>query len=115
VSCRNGASLASAATDNEARKNAPEAGPAKSSKPASNKPQASWRALRKPSAPAPSPLDLLFERATTLASRARDGSLSFIEAVDMAYSAADLSGLVERYGDDVVQVILADAFTGARP
>jgi len=55
-------------------------------------------------------LDLLFDRATILASRARDGSLPFIEAVDMAYSAADWAGLVERYGDDAVQRILARAF-----
>jgi hypothetical protein len=30
----------------------------------------------------------------------------------MAYSAADYAGLVDRYGDDVVQIILADAFGG---
>jgi hypothetical protein len=60
------------------------------------------------------PLDLLFDRASMLAQRAKDGSLPFIDAVDMAYSAADLSGLVERYGDDAVQMVLADAF-GGRP
>jgi len=38
------------------------------------------------------------------------GQLSFIDAVDIAYSAADWSGLVDRYGDDVVQLVLADAF-----
>jgi hypothetical protein len=59
------------------------------------------------------PLDLLFERARMLADRAKDGSLPFLDAVDMAYSAADLSGLVEKYGDDVVQVVLADAFESA--
>ena len=58
------------------------------------------------------PLDLLFERANVLADRARDGSLPFIDAVDMAYSAADWSGLVDRCGDDVVQLVLADAFGG---
>jgi hypothetical protein len=56
------------------------------------------------------PLELLFERANALAERIKDGSLPFIEAVDMAYSAADWSGLVDRYGDDVVQMVLADAF-----
>ena len=60
------------------------------------------------------PLDLLFERATALADRTRDGSLAFLDAVDMAYSAADWSGLVDRYGDDVVQLVLADAFREAR-
>ena len=58
------------------------------------------------------PLDLLFERAASLAERTRNGSLPFIDAVDMAYGAADWSGLVDRYGDDVVQLVLADAFGG---
>lgn len=58
------------------------------------------------------PLDLLFERAIGLANRARGGSLPFLDAVDLAYSAADWSGLVDRYGDDVVQLVLADAFGG---
>jgi len=58
------------------------------------------------------PLGLLFDRASTLAARTRDGSLPFIDAVDMAYSAADMAGLVERFGDDVVQVVLAEAFGG---
>jgi hypothetical protein len=60
------------------------------------------------------PLDLLSERAGVLAGRARDGSLPFLDAVDMAYSAAQWSGLVDRYGDDVVQLVLADAFAGSR-
>jgi hypothetical protein len=58
------------------------------------------------------PLDLFFERITALASRAQNGSLPFIDAVDMAYSAAEWSGLVDRYGDDLVQLVLADAFGG---
>jgi hypothetical protein len=58
------------------------------------------------------PLELLFERATALAERSENGSLPFIEAVDMAYSAAEWSGLVDRFGDDVVQLVLADAFVG---
>jgi len=58
------------------------------------------------------PLDLLFERTRVLTERVRDGNLPFIEAVDLAYSAAYWSGLVERYGDDVVQRVLADAFGG---
>ena len=56
------------------------------------------------------PLDLLYERCLTLADRVLSGQLSFIDAVDIAYSAADWSGLVDRYGDDVVQLVLADAF-----
>jgi hypothetical protein len=60
------------------------------------------------------PLYLLFDRACTLADRARSGELPFMDAVDMAYTAADFAGLVERYGDDAVQSVLADAFTGAQ-
>ena len=70
-------------------------------------------ALRKPQVDLqPSPLDLLHERASNLAARAGAGSLPFIEAVDLAYSAATWSGLVDRYGDDVIQLVLADAFGG---
>ncbi len=57
-------------------------------------------------------LSILFDRASTLAARARDGSLPFLDAVDMAYSAAEWAGLIERFGDDVVQIVLADAFGG---
>ena len=57
------------------------------------------------------PLSLLFDRCCTLAARAGDGSRPFIEAVDMA---ADWAGLVDRYGDDVVQLVLAAAFAGAK-
>ena len=61
------------------------------------------------------PLDVLYERCLTLAHRVRSGQLSFIDAVDMAYSAAEWSGSVDRFGDDLIQLILADAFLGARP
>ena len=72
-------------------------------------------ALKINSSPSQSdPLDLLFRRSCVLADRARGKTLQFIDAVDMAYSAAEWSGLVDRYGDDVVQLILADAFLGAR-
>jgi hypothetical protein len=72
-------------------------------------------ALRKPEIDLqPSPLDILHERACVLAARACDGSLPFVEAVDMAHSAAVFAGLVDRYGDDVIQLVLADAF-GGRP
>jgi len=60
------------------------------------------------------PLDLLFDRAATLAQRARAGGLPFIEAVDMAYSAAEFAGLVDSYGDDEVQKVLAEAFADGR-
>jgi hypothetical protein len=61
---------------------------------------------------APDPLELLFDRICVLAQRASSGELPFLDAVDMAYSAADWAGLVDRYGDDVIQLVLADAFGG---
>ena len=38
------------------------------------------------------------------------GEIEFFDAVDMAYSAAEFSGLVSRYGDDFVQATLVLAF-----
>ena len=59
-------------------------------------------------------MQLFAIRACELADRVHHGELPFIEAVDLAYSAAIWSGLVDRCGDDNVQKILAAAFTGAR-
>jgi hypothetical protein len=59
------------------------------------------------------PLDLLHERCRTLVSRVQAGELPFIEAVDFAYSAACFAGLVDCYGDDAIQQVLARAFVGA--
>ena len=61
------------------------------------------------------PLDLLFERASTLADRVESGELPFLDAVDMAWSAAEFCGMVDRVGPDLVQHVLAAAkFMGAR-
>lgn len=59
-------------------------------------------------------LDLFGARCRQLVERVRLGSMSFIDAVDMAYSAAVWSGLVDDVGDDVVQKIVADAFMRLR-
>ena len=60
------------------------------------------------------PLSIFAERCTTLAARVKRGELLFLEAVDFAYSAADFSGLVESYGDDRIQKVMAGAFIGCR-
>jgi hypothetical protein len=57
------------------------------------------------------PLDVFAVRAAQLAARVGRG-LTFIDAVDMAYSAAIWSGLADQYGDDAVQAVLANAFRG---
>jgi hypothetical protein len=60
------------------------------------------------------PLDLLLARCLTLADRVDAGELLFLDAVDMAYSAACWAGLVERFGEDAVQAALAAAFMNVR-
>jgi hypothetical protein len=59
---------------------------------------------------APNPLEILAARCATLAARVRRRELPFIDAVDMAYSAADFAGLIDCYGDDQIQTVLAGAF-----
>jgi hypothetical protein len=59
-------------------------------------------------------LEILALRSLELADRAAAGELPFIEAVDLAYSAAQWAGLPESVGDDIVQATLAAAFANAR-
>jgi hypothetical protein len=59
-------------------------------------------------------LKILGQRSTELAERVAAGELMFIDAIDMAYSAAVWAGLVETIGDDKVQAVLAAAFAEAR-
>jgi hypothetical protein len=54
--------------------------------------------------------ELFALRTSELADRVSQGRLPFIDAVDMAYSAAQWSGLVDAIGDDAVQKIMAAAF-----
>jgi hypothetical protein len=67
------------------------------------------------STPADPPLDLLFERCCQLADRVEASELGFLDAVDMAWSAAEFAGTIDRAGPDVVQHILGCAFVGVRP
>ena len=55
-------------------------------------------------------LRLFAVRCTELSDRVFAGELGFIDAVDMAYTAAVLAGLVESIGDDAVQKVMAAAF-----
>jgi hypothetical protein len=59
-------------------------------------------------------LDLFGARCRELAERVNFGSISFIDAVDMAYSAAVWSGLADDLGDDAVLAVMRDAFMGVR-
>jgi hypothetical protein len=61
-------------------------------------------------------LDLFAVRCGELAERVERGTISFVDAVDMAYSAAIWSGLIDDVGDDMVQHVMAVAFkNGGRP
>jgi hypothetical protein len=55
-------------------------------------------------------LELFAIRCSELAERVAAGNLLFLDAVDLAYSAADFAGLVEVAGDDAVQKVMAAAF-----
>jgi hypothetical protein len=60
-------------------------------------------------------LELFAIRCSELADRVQRGEIGFIDAVDMAYSAAQWAGLTESAGDDAVQAVMAAAFANARP
>ena len=58
------------------------------------------------------PLDLLYDRCCTLADRVAAGELGFLDAIDIAWSAAEFAGTVDRAGPDAVQAALVAAFVG---
>lgn len=60
-------------------------------------------------------LAVLRVRAWELADRAAVGEIDFIDAIDIAYSAALWSGLVADAGDDAVQEAIAPAFDSVGP
>jgi hypothetical protein len=59
-------------------------------------------------------LEILALRCLELADRVAEGSIKFLDAVDLAYEAAVWSGLVQTVGDDIVQATLAAGFANAR-
>jgi hypothetical protein len=59
-------------------------------------------------------LAIFVQRAFELSDRVAAGELDLIDGVDMAYEAANWSGLTETIGDDAVQAILAEAFAGVQ-
>jgi hypothetical protein len=67
-------------------------------------PQRQFQALTKPQ------LELFAIRCSELAGRVLAGTIPFIDAIDMAHSAAVWSGLVESVGDDGIQKVMAAAF-----
>jgi hypothetical protein len=56
--------------------------------------------------------ELFYDRCCIVAQRVHDGTLSFIDAVDFAYSAAQWSGIAQLVGDDAIQAAMAKAFMG---
>jgi hypothetical protein len=59
-------------------------------------------------------LDLFGSRCAELVQRVNFGTIGFIDAVDMAWSAAIWSGIVDNVGPDAVQEIMRTHFMGAR-
>jgi hypothetical protein len=59
-------------------------------------------------------LDLLFDRACTMAARVERGDIGFIDAVDFLWTAAEFAGTVHRVGPDATQAAIAAAFMGVR-
>jgi hypothetical protein len=59
-------------------------------------------------------LELFARRCLELADRVAENKIGFLDAVDMAYSAAQWSGLTDNVGDDIVQACMAAAFANAR-
>jgi hypothetical protein len=60
-------------------------------------------------------LELLALRSFQLADRVASGELQFLDAVDVAFDSAVASGLADKVGYDVIQVVLATAFKKVRP
>jgi hypothetical protein len=59
-------------------------------------------------------VEILVLRSLELADRVAAGELGFIDAVDMAYSAARWAGLPETGGDDAIPLVLSASFANAR-
>jgi hypothetical protein len=59
-------------------------------------------------------LEILFQRSCYLAEAVAAGTITLLDAVDMAQSAAEWSGVVDSAGPDAVQAVLAAAFVGTR-
>jgi hypothetical protein len=59
-------------------------------------------------------LDLFAARCDELVERVNGNTIKFVDAVDMAYSAAVWSGLIDDLGDDAVQYVMARAFMRRR-
>lgn len=59
-------------------------------------------------------LKILFQRSCYLAEAVAAGTIPLLDAVDLAESAAEWSGVIDTAGQDAVQAVLAAAFVGAR-
>jgi hypothetical protein len=62
----------------------------------------------------PDPLDVFRERCEARAYLVEIGELAFLDAVDVLQTAAEFDGLIDQFGQDVIQEIMATAFGAAR-
>jgi hypothetical protein len=61
----------------------------------------------------PDPLDVFRERCEAQAYLVEAGAIAFLDAIDNLQTDAEWDGLVDRYGQDKIQLIMARAFDGA--
>jgi hypothetical protein len=62
----------------------------------------------------PDPLDIFRERAGAKAMLVEYGDLAFLDAVDALQADAEFDGLVDQFGQETIQQIMACAFGGTR-
>jgi hypothetical protein len=59
-------------------------------------------------------LELFTLRCLEIADRVATNEIAFLDAIDLLYEGARWGGLVESFGDDIVQTTMAAAFANAR-
>ena len=62
----------------------------------------------------PDPLDVFRERAEAKAYLVEIGDLAFLDAVDALQADAEFDGLIDQFGQEAIQQIMALAFGGTR-
>jgi len=62
----------------------------------------------------PHPMDIFCERCEARAYLVEIGDLAFLDAVDALQADAEFDGLIDQFGQQIIQQIMAAAFGGAR-
>ena len=59
-------------------------------------------------------LEIFARRCLDLADRVAEHRIAFLDAIDVAYEAAEAAGLVDDLGDDLIQATMAACFANAK-